>query len=154
MNKTSQSCSQLCNRFWCNIARFLLRSCASSRTCDLYFFVAGGDGVLALFSGILLQFVRFRLHVSSTPSTVQCFGFNTFNSPSIAFVPKQATFPSKALSKLLPKLTPTQLTPHYGISSPVSALMVSMTKVRHPAKLQVSLLKALYIHIKTSNKKR
>lgn len=154
MNKTIQSCSQLCNRFWCNIARFLLRSCASSRTCDLYFFVAGGDGVFALFSGILLQFVRFRLHVSSTPSIVQCFGFNTFNSPSIAFVPKQATFPSKALSKLLPKLTPTQLTPNYGISSPVSALMVSTTKVRHPAKLQVSLLKALYIHTKTSNKKR
>lgn len=48
----------------------------SSRSFNLYFFVAGGDERFALSFGLLFQFVRFRVDVSSIHSMVQCFGIN------------------------------------------------------------------------------
>lgn len=109
MNKTIQSGSQVCNRFWCNITRCLLRSCASSRTCVLYFFVAGGDGGFALSFGLLVQFVRFRVHVSSTHSTVQCFGFNRLQQLINSFCSKTSNTSLKTLSILLPSITYSEL---------------------------------------------
>lgn len=105
MNKRIQRCVQVCNRLWCNIARCLLGSCAISSSYDLYFFVAICDEGFTLSFGLLFQFVEFRVHVSSTHSTVQCFGFNRLQQLISSFCSKPSNISLKTLSILLPSIT-------------------------------------------------
>lgn len=110
MNKTIQSCSQVCNRSCCNITRCLPRSCASLnlvrtlRTGGVYFFVAGGDGGFALSFGLLFQFVRFMVHGSSTHSAVQYFGLNRLQQLVTSFCSKTSNTSLRASAYSYPVL--------------------------------------------------
>lgn len=88
----------------------------------------------------------------SAAHTVQysALGSIGFNSLSIAFVPKPVTLPSKPPAYSYPAL----LTLNY--KTPCSLFLLSWIPQQgwHPVKTQVLLLTALYIHIKTANKKR
>lgn len=89
----------------------------------------------------------------SAAHTIQfsALGSIGFNISSIVFAPKPATFPSKPSVYSYPAL----LTLNYKTSCSLFLLsMDSMTRVRHPAKIQVLLLKALCGHTKTPDKKR